>query len=207
MIRIVIADDHPVIRAGIRKFLEAKDDLAVVAEAASGPQALSLVRQHAPDVLLLDMEMPDTSGVDVARELHGDPSVGTRILALSAYSRRAYVEGLLQIGAAGYITKDKAPAMIVEAVRAVARGEGRWFVSPPPPRDALDRLTDREEEVLRRMAEGASNDAIADDLHIAVNTVRNHVHNMYEKLEVHSSREAIAWAWRHGIINPPDTPP
>lgn len=201
MIRVVIADDHPMMRAGIRSFLDAEADLDVVAEAVSGEQAIAFTRQYQPDVLLLDMEMPDTPGVKVAQAVSDDPDIKTRILALSAYNRSSYVEGLLRTGAAGYITKDKPPTMIVEAVRAVAGGEGRWFVTPFSA-DETGQLTDREREVLQLMAQGTPNEQIAEDLHIAVNTVRNHVNNIYDKLGVHSSREAVAWAWQHGLAAP-----
>jgi DNA-binding NarL/FixJ family response regulator len=202
LITVLLADDHPVMRAGIRRLLDAEPDLDVVAEAASGQRALALARQHAPDVLVLDMEMPNGSGVDVARALHGE-APGTRILALSAYNRRGYVEGLLRLGAAGYITKDKPPAMIVEAIRAVARGEGRWFVTPPAAPRGGD-LTGREQEVLRLLADGQSHDTIAEQLHIARNTVRNHLASIYDKLGVHAAHEAVAWAWKHGLAHDPD---
>jgi DNA-binding NarL/FixJ family response regulator len=196
MITVILADDHPLLRAGVRRLLDAEADLDVVAEADSGRRALALVRRHTPDVLVLDMEMPDGSGVEVAQALHADATVPTRVLALSAYDRRAYVEGLLKLGAAGYLTKDKPPAMIVEAVRAVARGEGRWFVTPPAP--GAD-LTDREREVLRLLADGLAHDALADRLGIARATVRNHLASIYVKLDVHAAHEAVAWAWKHGL--------
>jgi DNA-binding NarL/FixJ family response regulator len=118
-----------------------------------------------------------------------------RVLALSAHADRAYVEGLLRAGAAGYMTKGRDLMQIAEAVRAVARGEGRWFVAPAPP----DPLTDREREVLRLLAEGRANAEIADELALSQHTVRNHLASVYAKLGVTTAREAVAWAWAHGL--------
>ena len=200
-IRVVLADDHPAMRAGLRALLEATGSVEVVAEASTGPEAIQAVRTTAPDVLVLDMEMPALSGVEVAERLATAGS-DVRILAFSAHDDPAYVSRLLQVGAAGYVTKDKPPAMVVEAVQAVARGEGRWFVTMAPP-DAVPPggdLTARELQVLREMARGGANEQIAAALHISGNTVRNHVSNIYQKLGVTSWREAVAWAWERGIV-------
>lgn len=204
-IRAVLADDHPAMRAGLRALLDASGRVEVVAEASTGREAVEVVQAHAPDVLVLDMEMPELSGVEVAARLAelGSP---TRILAFSAHDDPAYVSRLLQLGAAGYITKDKSPVMVVEAVQAVARGEGRWFVTMVPPDDAPPggELSTREAQVLREMARGGSNDQIAEALHISANTVRNHVSSIYQKLGVHSWREAVAWAWERGLVGRPE---
>lgn len=198
-IRIVLADDHPVMRSGIRTLLEAEADLTVVGEAANGLEALRLVESLKPDVLLLDMEMPGLSGVEVARRIR-DQAIPVYVLALSAYDDRSYVAGLLESGASGYITKEKSPQMIVEAVRAIARGEGRWFIQPVrPQRDTLP-VTDREQAVLRLMARGMTNQEIAAQLYISENTVRNHVASIYNRLGVKSWREAVAWAWQSGLM-------
>ena len=200
-IRVVLADDHPAMRAGLRALLEATGRVEVVAEASAGGEAIEAVQARQPDVLVLDMELPDLSGVEVAERLAGLGSA-TRILAFSAHDDPAYVSRLLQLGAAGYIPKDKAPAMVVEAVQAVARGEGRWFVTMARP-DATPpggELSTRETEVLRAMARGGSNDQIAGALHISANTVRNHISSIYQKLGVHSWREAVAWAWERGLV-------
>jgi DNA-binding NarL/FixJ family response regulator len=198
-IRIVLADDHPVMRSGIRTLMEAEADFNVVGEAANGLEALRLVELLKPDVLLLDMEMPGLSGVEVARRIR-DQGLPVYVLALSAYDDRAYIDGLLASGASGYITKEKPPQMIVEAVRAVARGEGRWFIQPVQ-RDALP-VTDREQAVLRLMARGMTNQEIAAQLYISENTVRNHIARIYHRLGVKSWREAVAWAWQHGLMDP-----
>jgi DNA-binding NarL/FixJ family response regulator len=198
-IRIVLADDHPVMRSGIRTLMEVEADFNVVGEAANGLEALRLVELLKPDVLLLDMEMPGLSGVEVARRIR-DQGLPVYVLALSAYDDRAYITGLLESGASGYITKEKPPQMIVEAVRAVARGEGRWFIQPVQ-RDALP-VTDREQAVLRLMARGMTNQEIAAQLYISENTVRNHIGRIYRRLGVKSWREAVAWAWQHGLMGP-----
>lgn len=199
-VRVVLVDDHPALRAGLRAMLEATGRIKVVGEASNSREALQLVRQFKPNVLLLDMDLGDDSGVEVAKRLRAQESP-TLVLAYSAYDDRAYVVELLQAGAAGYITKDKPLPLVVEAVEAVARGESRWFVSmnqdaAPPGGE----LTAREMDVLRCMAEGHGNTAIAESLELSPNTVRNHVSSIYSKLDVHSSREAVAWAWQRGLV-------
>ena len=200
-IRVLIADDHPVWRKGIRTLFEAEPDIEVVAEASDGEEALRRIRAGGLDVAVLDMEMPRLSGVEVARTVR-DEALAVRILALSSYDDAAYVSGLLQNGASGYLTKDKPPALIVEAVRAVARGEGRWFVQPRSREDPAADLSDREREVLQLLAQGRANGDIADLLFISENTVRNHLANAYAKIGVTTAREAVAWAWRNGFADP-----
>ncbi len=200
-IRIILADDHPLIRAGIRRFLEAQPDLNIVAEASNGEEALRLVRELEPDVLVLDMEMPNLDGLDVAQRIRAE-GLPVRILALSAYDDAAYVSGLWETGAAGYITKEKPPSLIIEAIRAVARGEGRWFVAPANQLDSVDRLniSERELEVLQLIAKGYSNNRIGEELFISENTVKNHVRSLYAKLDISSARELVAWAWQQGLV-------
>jgi DNA-binding NarL/FixJ family response regulator len=199
-VRVVIADDHPVVRSGICDMLTAADGITVVGEAEDGAEALRLTREEHPDVLLLDVEMPERSGVEVARELQTE-SNPTRLLALSSYDDQEYVQGLLKNGASGYLTKENAPELIIEAVRAVARGEVRWFVQPSPSSSTAPDLTSREKEILQVMARGLSNDEIAEELHLAESTIRKHATNIYRKLGVDSAREAIAWAWQNGIMS------
>lgn len=203
-VRVVIADDHPALRAGVRAVFEATGRIEVVAEAATADEAVRLVGQFEPNVVVLDVEMPDggsgAGGVEVAQRLleAGSP---TRVLAFSAYDDPAYVAAMLQAGAAGYVTKDKPLPLVAEAVEAVARGEGRWFVSVAPPEDEPDvPVSDRELEVLRLMARGMGNREIAAELSISPNTVRNHVSSVYDKLDVGSWREAVAWAWERGLV-------
>ncbi len=158
-----------------------------------------MVRRLEPDVLLLDMNMPERSGPEVAAALAEEASP-TKILALSAYNDSATIHGLLDAGAAGYITKDQHPTAVREAVLAVWRGEGRWFVPIPRKPEMLSPLTGREHEVLVLMARGFDNGTIGDRLRIAENTVRNHLAAVYSKLGVGSAREAVAWAWENGIV-------
>ena len=198
-IRVLVADDHPVWRRGIRALLDAEPDIEVVAEASNGQEVLRLLSTTGIDVVLLDMEMPVLTGVEVARTVKAE-GLPVRILALSSYDDTAYIGGLLESGAAGYITKDKPPTMIVEAVRAVNRGEGRWFVQPMAQEDPAVILSEREREVLTLLAQGRSNSEIGKALFITENTVRNHLANTYSKLGVTSAREAVAWAWRQGFI-------
>ena len=205
-VRVVIADDHPIVRSGIRDMLDQADGLEVVGEAASGTEALQVVEEKQPDVLLLDVEMPELSGVEVAQQLQ-EASSPVRLLALSSYDDQEYVRGLLESGASGYLTKENAPELIVEAVRAVAQGEVRWFVRPSPSPDGTPDLTGREEDVLRLMARGHSNERVAEELHLAESTVRKHATNVYRKLGVDSAREAIAWAWQNGIMSPSEEDP
>ena len=201
--RIVIADDHPAMRAGVRALLDAEAHLSVVAEARTGAEALRYTQELRPHVLVLDMEMPEMTGVDVARAVR-EQALPTRILAYSSYADPAYVRGLLQSGASGYVTKDQAGTLVVEAVLAVARGQQRWFVPPAldePPNPVTEaRLTDREEAVLKLLARGLPNAAIADALHLSDKSIRNHLSHVYRKLGVEGAREAVAWAWENELV-------
>jgi len=201
-VRVVIADDHPVVRTGIRDILENARGIEVVGEASTGTEALEEVEAKGPDVLLLDVEMPEHSGVEVARRLQARSSP-TRLLALSSYEDQEYVRGLLEEGASGYMTKDNAPALIVEAVRAVAEGKVRWFVRPEETEAPSAALTPQEKRVLRHLARGRSNEAIARALSVSTSTVRTHVTNAYRKIGVETAREAIAWAWKQGLLEHP----
>lgn len=206
-VRVVIADDHPVFRSGIHDLLDGADGITVVGEAECGNEAVHLTEQEQPDVLLLDMEMPGLSGPEVAEHLENRNSPA-RILALSSYDDQEYVQGLLDSDASGYLTKENAPDLIVEAVRAVAEGQVRWFVRPDRDDTPSDPdLTEREMEILRLFARGYSNPEVAETLHIAGSTVRKHATNLYRKIGVDSAREAIAWAWQTGIMTDVDRDP
>ena len=198
-VRTVLIDDHPALRAGVRAVLEQTGRIEVVAEASDGERGIEICQRLEPNVVLLDMEMPGMDGIAVAERLR-DLAVPTRVLAYSAYDDAAYVTAMLQAGAAGYVTKDKPMSLVAEAVEAVARGEGRWFVSITPPDDVDIPISDRELDVVRLMARGKDNNEIADELGISPNTVRNHVSAAYEKLGVSSWRQAVAWAWEHGLV-------
>lgn len=204
-IRVLLVDDHPIIRSGIKMLLEQASDIVVVGETDRGDDVVGLVNRLHPDVLLLDMEMPGKSGVDVARELQSTGSA-VRILVLSAYDDDEYISSLISNGASGYLTKEEALGTIVEAVRGVARGEEGWFSRRAAAQIAAMarketssgglELTDREEEVLQMLAKGWTNTRIAHELSVSERTVRFHLSNIYDKLGVGSRAEAIAWALR-----------
>lgn len=198
--RVLLADDHPLFRAGLRAQLSALPELEVIAEAADGDEAIRLCAQQNPDVLVLDMSMPGISGPEVAAEVLQLPSP-PRVLALSAYDDASYVHALLEAGASGYVTKDQHPLLIRDAVLAVASGNGRWFVSLPQRPDRLSPLTPREHDVLRLLSRGLTNDSIAEQLFVSESTVRNHLTAIYSKLGLSSAREAIVWAWKHGVAD------
>lgn len=207
--RVVLADDHAAVRSGIRFLLERAPDITVVGEASNGIDALRLAKDLVPDVLLLDMEMPGMKGVEVARQLQTIRSP-VRVLALSAYDDKQYILGLLASGASGYLIKEEAPDIIVEAVRGVSRGERGWVSRRVAAQMAIwEReeqpeklgLTDREMSVLQLIMAGKSNQEIAMLLDTSESTVERHLDGLYAKLGVMSRSEATAWAARQGLDN------
>lgn len=207
-IRVLIADDHPITRAGIRKFLERAEDVEVVAEASNGEEALSMAKETRPHVMLLDMEMPGRKGVEVAREIVA-AGLPVKILALSTYDDKQYIFGLLSAGAAGYLIKEEVPQTIVEAVRGVARGETGWIsrrvaaiISAWTTNDPSERtdLSDRELEVLRQLVKGKTNQDIGAEMGISQKTVEKHLESIYGKLRVASRVEAAVLAIREGLV-------
>jgi DNA-binding NarL/FixJ family response regulator len=200
-IRVLLADDHPIVRSGMCQLLARADDIMIVGETGRGDEALSLVNSLNPDVLVLDMEMPGKTGAEVARELQAAGSP-VRVLVLSAYDDEAYIMGLLENGAAGYLTKDEALDHLVDAVRGVAHGEEGWYsrraaarIASAVRRQPTDpvALTEREQEVLNLAAEGWTNRRIAQELFISERTVRFHLTHAYDKLGVSNRAEAIHW--------------
>jgi len=209
-IRVLISDDHPVVRAGIVSMLNKEPDIHVVGEIGDGSQVERLTRENAPDVLVLDVNMPGLDPVATTRHLK-EQCPTLHILVLTAYDDDAYVVGLLSAGATGYLLKEEALETLVTAIRAVAQGES-WLsqrIAGRLARKALDRaetappgpLTPREQEVLRLLALGLSNDGIAERLVITRRTAQNHVSSIYGKLELASRAEAVLYAIRHGLVD------
>ena len=213
-IRVLLADDHPPLRAGMKARLEVESDITVVGEAGNGRDALFLARELDPNVLVLDMEMPDMTGVDVANQLKEEGTL-IRILVLSAHEDPEYIIRMVEGGAvAGYLTKNESLDTIVAAVRGVARGEEGWLSREVAAAlmkqkrgrgqevdDSLDQLSRRELEVLQLIAQGFNNSQIGEELYIAESTVKKHVSNIYTKLELNSRAEVTAWAWKNGVID------
>ena len=209
-IRVLIADDHPIVRAGIKTMIEKEPDLCVVGEIAKGDQVQALTRQWQPDVLVLDINMPGLDPVAATRAMKKHrPDLN--ILVLTAYDDDAYVTGLLSAGATGYLLKEEALDTLVTAIRAVARGES-WLsqrVAGRLARKAIalaraatdEPLTPRERQVLRLLALGLNNDEIAAKLFITKRTVQNHVSNIYGKLNLDSRAEAVLYAIRHEVVD------
>lgn len=215
-IRVVLSDDHPIVRAGIRQMLDVAPDILVIGEACNGVEAYELTKSMEPDVLLLDMEMPQMNGIEVARKLRAE-NRQVRILALSAYDSPDFIQGILDSGAYGYLTKEELPETIVEAVRGVASGKKDWLSSRARSRmEALQKasensqtrmaeLSEREREVLKYIAQGCDNLTIAESLFISERTVKNHASSIYSKMGFHSRAEAVAWAWENGIVSASDS--
>jgi DNA-binding NarL/FixJ family response regulator len=207
-IRVVLADDHPVVRTGIRNLLNRSEEIEVVGEATSGTEALKMVEDLKPDVLLLDMEMPGMKGVEVAQHLH-QIGTDTKILALSAYDDKQYILELLESGASGYLTKEEAPETILDAIQGVAQGEQGWVSRRVAAQMSVwmreeepesNRLTPRELEVLRLVVEGKTNQGIGLNLGISEKTVEKYLEAVFAKLGVTSRVEAAVYAVREGLV-------
>jgi DNA-binding NarL/FixJ family response regulator len=211
---IVLADDHVVVRQGLRALLEAEPDFAIVGEAADGLEVPDLVERLKADVLILDLMLPGLNGLEVTRQVQ-QRSPQTRVVVLSMYANEAYVLEALRNGAAAYVLKEASAADLVQAIREVMAG--RRYLSPPlsesaielyvqkakaAPRDAYEELTTREREVLQLAAEGQSNPEIADRLGISVRTVETHRANLMHKLDLRSQTELVRYALRRGILPP-----
>jgi two-component system, NarL family, response regulator NreC len=209
MIRILLADDHALVRHGFRMILAAQPDMEIAGEAGNGREAVELAQKLKPDVVVMDVTMPELNGIEATRRLI-ELSPRTRVLALSMHKDNVYVREILRAGARGYLLKDSADADLIAAVRAVAKGEG--YLSPGVSdavlsdyrrhvTDPLDLLTTREREVLQLIAEGKTNKEIATSLNLSVYTVEAHRGRVMEKLNLHSTGELVRFAVRSGLID------
>jgi DNA-binding NarL/FixJ family response regulator len=203
-IRVVLADDHPALQVGLRVLLNREPDIRVVGEAHSGVDTLRLVATCKPDVLVLDCQLPDLEGGDIAARIQSR-QWSVKVIALSAYDDDRYIASMLSSGAVGYLLKSEAPKRIAEAVRAAAQGWTIWTDEQMSRAECwqtgvarvLQSLTPREVEVLSHIADGLSNKEIATQLSITVRTVDFHVSNLLRKLDVISRVEAAVWAEHH----------
>ena len=209
-IRVLLADDHVVVRAGIRQFLEQSTDIQVVAEASDGQEACKLLEQFAPDVAVLDIQMPGLSGIEVTRWIRAKHlSIG--ILVLTAYDEEPYVQAVLQAGANGYVLKTAKPQEIVDAVRDVFHGKSVLDtaiaqklitrLSSKSEEATIDPLTDRELQILTLTAKGFTNKAIGMQLSISDRTVQNHLANIFQKMNASSRTEMVMRAVSLGLIS------
>jgi DNA-binding NarL/FixJ family response regulator len=216
MTSVVIADDQAVVRGGLRMILEAQPDLEVVGEATDGLEALDLIRSLGPDVVLMDIRMPELDGIEATRRV-ALTGASTRVLVLTTYGMDEYVYDALKAGAAGFLVKTESPERLVEAVRIVASGEA--LLAPEITRRLVDRfvsglrpgaqappeleeLTDRELEVLKLIARGLSNAEIAQRLVVSEGTVKTHVARVLSKLGLRDRVQAVVYAYESGLVEP-----
>jgi DNA-binding NarL/FixJ family response regulator len=216
-IRVVLADDQALVRAGFRALLNAQEDLTVVAEAADGDEAVVAAREHKPDVMLMDIRMPGTDGLEATRRISADPALaGVHILILTTFEEDEYVFEAIRVGASGFLVKDTEPAELVHAVRVVARGDallspgvtrrliGEFATRAKKPRSAttMDVLTDREREVVSLVGEGLTNDEIAARLVVSPATSKTHVSRAMIKLAARDRAQLVVLAYESGLVRP-----
>jgi len=212
IIRVILADDHTVVRKGIREFLEEEDDIQVVASATTGLEAVAATVDHNPDVAILDIQMPEMTGIEAARQIK-DKVPEVRILVLTAYDDDPYIFAMLQAGASGYVLKNAPSEELVRAVRTVAQGESALDPAvtakvmaqlasgkPAGAQEAVEGLTERELDVLRLAAKGHTNRAIGRTLNISDRTVQGHLANIFGKLNVNTRTEAVLLAMKQGWL-------
>jgi two-component system response regulator NreC len=206
-LKIVLADDHTIVRQGLKLILSAQPDLEVIGEAANGREALDLVQKLKPDVVLMDVAMPEMNGIEATRRMV-EVNSRVKILVLSMHKEAVYVREILKAGARGYILKDAIDSELLNAVRSVARGDG--YISPAVSGallsdyrkdviDPADLLTKREREVLQLIAEGQTNKEVATRLNLSVYTVDSHRGKIMEKLNLHSTGELVRFAIKNGL--------
>jgi DNA-binding NarL/FixJ family response regulator len=214
MTRILLADDHELMRAGFRMILQTEDDLDVVGEAADGIEAVALARELRPDLVLMDVQMPGVDGLAATREVVD--SCECKVLILTTFDREDYLFEALRAGASGFLLKNASPEDLISAVRIVARGDAmlapevtrrlldRFAARPGNTRrpDLLDLLTDREQQILRLLAAGSSNAEIARQLFLGEATVKTHVSRVLSKLNLRDRVQAVVYAYETGVVTP-----
>ena len=215
MIRVLVVDDQPLVRSGFRMILEERDDLELVGEAQDGEQAVALARELDPDVILMDVRMPNLDGVEATRRLV-DANTRARVLILTTFDLDEYVYAAIRAGASGFLLKDVEPADLVDAIRVVAAGNSLFGPAatqrlvahfaqqrdPGTPTRVLDDLTEREREILQLIATGLSNAELAERLHLSETTVKTHVSAVLRKLGVRDRVQAVIAAYDAGLVTP-----
>ncbi|TGA91161.1 response regulator transcription factor [Streptomyces sp. MZ04] len=223
MIRILLADDQPLLRSGFSALLDAEDDIEVVAEAADGQQILELTREHRPDIVLTEVQLPGLDGIEAARRIAADPALArVRVVILTSHGLDTQVFAALSAGAAGFLVKDIAPEDLLHAVRVIARGDAllapcvtrtvisRLFTRPthrPLTATGLKELTQREREAVALVAQGLSTHQIADRMVISPLTAKSHIQRAKSKLRVRGRTQLVAHAYEFGLISPSASDP
>ena len=215
-IKIVLADDQPLVRGGFRLIVEAEEDIEVVGEASDGEEAIAVTRELQPDLVLMDVQMPKLDGLEATRRIAQDANTRSRVLILTTFEQDDYVFEALRSGASGFMLKNASPEELVHAVRIVAAGEALLAPSitrrviaeysqraAPRKNDAgLDQLTERELEVLRLLATGKSNAELASHLYLGEGTVKTHVSHLLGKLGLRDRVQAVVFAYESGVVEP-----
>ena len=215
---VLIVDDQALVRAGFRMILDAEDDIEVVGEASSGSEAIAEVQRLRPDIVLMDVRMPELDGIEATRRLLADGELQTKVVMLTTFDMDEYVYEALRAGASGFLLKDVPPEQLVAGIRAVPSGEAllapsitrrviEEFISPAPeaartPPPELEELTERELEVLKLIARGLSNAEIAKELFVSETTVKTHVGRVLMKLELRDRVQAVVFAYESGLVEP-----
>jgi DNA-binding NarL/FixJ family response regulator len=221
MIRVLVCDDQALVRSGFRMIIDAREDLEVVGEAEDGLQAIALTRKLDPDVILMDVRMPELDGVEATRLVVAAGS-RARVLILTTFDLDEYVYEAIRAGASGFLLKDVQPTQLVDAIRVVAAGEA--LLAPtvtrrlldrfadrfpdgdkPPPPPGLDSLTERELEVLKLLAQGLSNAELAERLFLSEATVKSHISSVLRKLHLRDRVQAVVLAYEAGLVRPGNT--
>jgi DNA-binding NarL/FixJ family response regulator len=218
VIRVLIADDQELLRSSFRVLLEITAGLQVVGEASTGAEAVTLAERHRPDVVLMDVRMPELDGIEATRRICASPAArGVKILVLTMFDLDAYVFAALRAGASGFLLKDTSPTELVRAIRVVAAGDGllapsvtrrliaefaRKPARSPVLSRTLDGVTNREREVLALVAQGLSNSEIAGQLHVSQATVKTHLNHLLTKLDVRDRAQLVVIAYESGLVSP-----